>query len=71
MKKVVEYNKDKSILFTGTEEECIKYIMSQASEHIKISDKRIIYRVIEDSEGDVYDVGRATLYQILDLEESK
>lgn len=64
VKKVVAFYNQEEPLFVGEEQDCLEWIFSQASEHIKVDDK-IIYRVLNYPEGDVYDVG--TLYQILDL----
>lgn len=64
--KVVMFGKhSKKPLFVGEQTECIKWIMGQASEHIKLSDGRVLCRVLEYPDGDVYDVGQAVMFQIL------
>lgn len=67
MKKVVIYGKhSKKPLFEGTETECRAWIMSQASDHIKLSDGRLLVRVLDDPDGIAYDVGQAIMFQIVD-----
>lgn len=64
--KVVYYGiKNKEVLFEGTETECHKWIISQASEHIKLRDGRLLVRTLHDPDGIAYDVGQALMYQIV------
>ena len=66
-KKVIQYGTNKKeTLFEGTETECRKWVMSQASDHIKRSDGRLLVGVIEDPDGIAYDVGQSIIYQIVD-----
>lgn len=61
------YGKHRKIaLYTGSETECRKYIMSLASDHIKLADGRLLVRVLDDPDGKVYDVGQSIMYQIVD-----
>lgn len=55
----------KEPLFVGTETECHKWIMSQASEHIKMRDGRLLVGVLDEPDGKVYDVGQSVMYQIV------
>ncbi len=55
----------KEPLFVGTETECHKWIMSQASEHIKMRDGRLRVGVLDEPDGKVYDVGQSVMYQIV------
>ena len=58
MKKVVMYGKHRKIaLYTGTETECEKYILSMCEEKI--------YRVLYMPDGNVYDIGHSIMYQIV------
>ena len=71
MKKVVIYGKHRKVpLFEGTETECRKWIMSQASEHIKYTKadgtEVMLVRELHDPDGIAYDVGQAIMYQIVD-----
>lgn len=73
MKKVVIYGKHKKLpLFVGTETECHKWIMSQASEHVKYinadGEEVMIVRELHDPDGIAYDVGQAIMYQIVDAD---
>ena len=59
MKKVQMYGKHRKIaLYTGTETECEKYILSMCKESI--------YRVLYLPDGNVYDIGQSVMYQIVD-----
>ena len=59
MKKVVMYGKHRKIaLYTGSETECEKYILSMCKENI--------YRVLHMPDGNVYDIGQSVMYQIVD-----
>lgn len=59
MKKVVMYGKHRKIaLYTGSETECEKYILSMCKENI--------YRVLYMPDGNVYDIGQSVMYQIVD-----
>ena len=59
MKKVQMYGKHRKIaLYTGTETECEKYILSMCKENI--------YRVLFMPDGNVYDIGQSVMYQIVD-----
>jgi len=71
MKKVVMFGKHRKLpLIVGTETECKKWIMAQASEHIKLADGRMLVRVLEYPDGNVYDVGQPVMYQIVDATEA-
>ena len=68
--KVVYYGiKNKEVLFEGTETECRKWIMSQASEHIKYTKadgtEVMLVRTLQDPDGIAYDVGQALMFQIV------
>lgn len=56
----------KKPLFVGTEIECKKYIFSHATDEIKRPDGRLLVRVVEDPDGNAYDIGRSYMYQIVD-----
>lgn len=61
------YGKHRKIaLYTGSETECHKWIMSLASEHIRTRDGSLRVGVINEPDGKVYDVGQSIMYQIVD-----
>ena len=69
MKKVVMYGKhSKKPLFVGSETECRKWVLSQASDHIKLDDGRLLVRELHDPDGIAYDVGQAIMYQIVEAD---
>lgn len=69
MKKVVIYGENRKLpLFVGTETECRKWVLSQASDHIKLDDGRLLVRELEDPDGIAYDVGQAVMFQIIEAD---
>ncbi len=75
MKKVVMYGKHRKLpLVIGTETECRRWIMSQASEHIKYTNadgkEVMLVRELHDPDGIAYDVGQAIMYQIVEATEA-
>ena len=68
MKKVIMYcnmycGKKAYPLFIGTENDCINFILNNCK---PLADGHKIYRIIKDKDGDIYDIGAATLYQIIE-----
>ena len=69
MKKVVMYDiHSNTPLFMGTETECRQWVLSQADEHIRLADGKLIVRELYAPDGIIYDVGRAVMYQIVDAD---
>ena len=58
-------NHSKKPLFVGSETECMKYIVSHASDHIKLADGRLLMRKLEDPDGHAFDVGHGYMYQLV------
>jgi len=76
MKKVVMYGRhSKKPLFVGTEEECLKWIFSQASDNIKYikedGTEAMLVREVHAKEGIAYDVGQPVMYQIVEAKENE
>ena len=69
------YGKHRKLpLFIGTETECRAWIMSQASDHIRYTGsdgkERLLVRVLQDPDGEAFDVGQAVMYQIIEATEA-
>lgn len=67
------YGKHRKLpLFVGTETECRAWIMREASEHIKYTNadgkELMLVRELHDPDGIAYDVGRAVMYQIIEVD---
>ena len=65
MKKVIMYGKHRKIaLYTGSETECEKYILSMCQPYNEQG--KCLYRELHMPDGKVYDIGHSIMYQIVD-----